>query len=708
MAATVGVAPPDVSYRADIDGLRAVSILLVVAFHAGIDRFAGGYVGVDVFFVLSGYLITGLLLREHDRNGQIRLGEFYARRARRLLPMAALVLVVTTVLGFWVLPPLSRVSLLEDARAAAIYLANWRYSSQATAYSDAEVTDSLLLHYWSLSVEEQYYVLWPLLIVGVGWLIARNRWLRFRPTLLVVLGLVVAASLASSILLTVRLGPAAYYATHTRLWEMGVGALLAFVVPGLRRLPRRVAEPMSLTGLVAIVVSAMAYGPESAFPGWLALVPVLGTGALIVGGHGGGTSMRTVLSTRPLRAMGRWSYAWYLWHWPSIGLALLWNEQQTEPLPRGTVIAAAVAVSFGLAAASHKLVETPLRYASYLRTGVRPGLVLGATLSLVPVLAVTAVLLGGRGLGDEPVPATTTEPAARQDSNWDLDLPTSPMTPTEAAGDEFQGDDPECHVEQEIVEPVAIDRCIFGDRSAESLVVLTGDSHARHWLPALDVIGRERGFAVLSLTKSACTPVDVEIWNSNFERPYDECAEWREDSRAQLIESGRNIESVIVARSRGYRGNIVVGDTRIDDRLEELEAWESGAQRTIEAWGSTGASIIFMRDTPWSSADIPTCLSEAQVDPAQCNMDLTEASGQDATLYYAEWASAQASDEDVHFVDPTPLVCVAQDCSMVTNAGIIKYRDSHHLTATYARFIAPDLHRLLPLDGSVGNQEKDT
>jgi peptidoglycan/LPS O-acetylase OafA/YrhL len=701
MTATVGVAPAGhLSYRADIDGLRAVSILLVVAFHAGIARFPGGYVGVDVFFVLSGYLITGLLLKEHDTHGRVRLAEFYARRARRLLPMAALVLSLTTVAGLWLLPPLSRVELLRDARAAALYVANWRYSVQATAYSDAEVTDSLLLHYWSLSVEEQYYVLWPLLIVAAGWLVTRIARLRFRPTLLGMLGAVVAGSLAASLLLTERLGPAAYYATHTRLWEMGIGALLAFTVPGLHRLPRWAAESLSVAGVTAIVVAAMGYSAESAFPGWLALVPVLGTAAVIIGGHGGRTALSSLLSLRPMTALGRWSYGWYLWHWPAIGLALLWNEQQAAPLARSTVVAGAVVGSLILAIGSYKLVETPLRYAAWLRRGVRPSLAMGATLTLAPVALIGVALLADASLGGAAVTVAESEPGddvtLASAQGWDLGLPQTPMTPAEAVEDRGDLGRPSCHVAQPDTAPASPQDCTFGDPDGTSVVVLTGDSHAHHWLPALDIIGKERGFAVLLASKSACSPIAVDIWNADLERPYSECTEWREATLDVVRSSDRPVEMAVIARSRGYRDVLMSEEgQRVSDLAEAATLWREGSRHTFEAWAELAPTIVLLRDSPWAQEDVPTCLSESPSTPERCSLDLATAGGGDAWQYSGERSAASNVDIEVVFVDPTPLVCSAQDCPMTTPTGMIKYRDRHHLTATFARSLAPGLDALL-------------
>lgn len=703
VTATVGVAPSShLAYRPDIDGLRAVSILLVVAFHAGVARFSGGYVGVDVFFVLSGYLITGLLLKEYDAHGRIRLAEFYARRARRLLPMAAIVLASTTLAGLWLLPPLSRVALLEDARAAALYVANWRYSARATAYSDAEVTDSLLLHYWSLSVEEQYYVLWPLLIVAAGWLVTRTARLRFRPTLLLMLGSVVAASLTASVGLTERMGPSAYYATHTRLWEMGVGALLAFAVPQVRRLPRWTAELLSLAGVTAIVVSAMTYGAESAFPGWLALVPVLGTAAVIVGGHDGRTTVASVLGLAPMTALGRWSYGWYLWHWPAIGLALLWNAERAAPLARDGVVLGAVLLSLVASVASYRLVETPLRYASWLRRGVRPSLAMGATLTLVPVAVIGVALLADSRLGGQAVPTAAGDVDREEltlvsSRGWELDQPASPMTPAEAAADHAGIGGTSCHVSQQDTAPAPPRDCIFGDRDGATVVVLTGDSHAHHWLPALDVIGRERGFAVLLASKSACTPIDVPIWSRSFDRPYTECADWREATIDLVRSLERPLSAVVIGRSQGYRDLLLEADgSQVDDLSAATDLWRDGSQRTLRAWSELSPLTVVLRDTPRAEHDVPVCLSENHTAPERCSLDLARDLGSDAWQYFGEWSAAQALDAQIVFIDPTPLVCDRRECPMVTETGVIKYRDHHHLTDTFARSLAPGLHALLP------------
>jgi peptidoglycan/LPS O-acetylase OafA/YrhL len=679
MAATVGaLGAGERSYRTDIDGLRALSILLVVAFHAGWDRFSGGYVGVDVFFVLSGYLITGLLVKEYRTQGRISLTEFYARRIRRLLPLAAVVLVVTLMLGLWLLPPLTRIELVNDARAAALYFANWRFASQATAYSDAAVTDALLLHYWSLSVEEQFYLLWPLLVAGAGWWARRRSWLRFDIVLAAFLAVLVMASLGSSVLLTSRLGPGAYYATHTRLWEMGVGAALALVLPRLPGPRALAAEFLGILGLGAVVGAAMAYGTTTDFPGSAALVPVVGTVLILLAGSQRSTKIARVLSSGGLPTLGRWSYAWYLWHWPLIGVARLFNERSNGVWSEQAATLVAVVASLALAALSHRLVENPIRYSRVLRTQPRSNFVLGASLTLLPVIGGLAFLL----IGD--IGNRTTAPVASDQGATHGTVIQASMTPLDASEDHVSVGPSSCHADQTVL--AADLSCVFGDPGGNPTVALIGDSHARHWLPALEVIAREEGWRLLSVTKSGCNPFDVPIWNSNYERPYQECDAWR-DSLIEQLADEPDVALVIVGRALGHRSSVLI-DGQLVPRAEIGPVWRAGAERTFERLLDVSARVVVLRDSPWAPEDVPTCLSEVWPEMSGCDFAVPGEGEDDTELYEAE---RSAAPHRVSFVDVSDLVCPSNPCQMVTPDGVIKYRDRHHITQTFSRQLAPAL-----------------
>src|SRR3954464_9447717 len=310
-------------FRPDIEGLRAVAVLAVVLFHAGVPGLPGGFVGVDVFFVISGFLITGMLWREVERTGTVRLARFYGPRARRLLPAGVLVIAATAAAVAWLLPPLRARTVLGDGVASALYVANYRFAVQGTDYLAADTPPSPFQHYWSLGVEEQFYLLWPALLVGTAWLAGRRSpGARKVVAAVGVLTLVTAGSFVLSLWWTHSSPPWAYFSLPSRAWELGVGGLVALTVPAWRRLPPTVAATAGWAGLAAVLASCCLLDEGTPFPGTAALLPVLGT-ALLLGAGSRRTSWgpAVVLERPPVRRIGRWSYSWYLWHWPVLVLA---------------------------------------------------------------------------------------------------------------------------------------------------------------------------------------------------------------------------------------------------------------------------------------------------------------------------------------------------------------------------------------------------
>lgn len=678
-------------YRPDLDGLRALSILLVVAFHAGFGAFAGGYVGVDVFFVISGFLITGLLVAEHERNSRVSLRDFYARRARRLLPMAFLVIIITLLVGGAMVAPLDRIGLTGDAIASSLYFANWRFAAQSVAYWDGEVTESLFLHYWSLSVEEQFYILWPIVVVATAALARRRGW-SLRSTLGVAVGTLSIGSLAFSVFASHQSGNA-YYFTHTRIWELGAGAGLALIGSRLPSLRRIQAEVLAIAGLLMIVGAAMLYDEATVFPGYTALLPVLGCIALIVAGSSNHGYVSRFLSTDAMTYVGRLSYSWYLWHWPAMGvaglIALRVGREPTAPL-----LLAGILVSFALAVASHHFVEQPIRYAPGLAT--RPGraLAIAATLALIPAATAVGLRSTVNNSAAAPVlaspssnqPPATDEPTAGSESPTGLPAGFVPMTPEQAAEDTVKIHRRECHSTQGPQIDVGLD-CVYGDSEGELTIVLIGDSHAQHWLPALDTAGKERGWRVFAWTKSACTPVEVRIRNSRLEREYHECYEWR----GRVVEAVAAIggsDVVIVADSYGYGGSLLADDGKEAPPDLVYEMWRDGAARMFERYEALSEWLILMRDTPWVHRRVPSCLSEDPSNPQRCAFPLEGRVHRDETWTAAEF---EAANGQVGVIDMTSVICETDPCQVVTEEGLIKYRDSHHLTATYSSSLATAL-----------------
>ena len=308
-------------FRADIEGLRAIAVLGVLAFHAGVPHVMGGYVGVDVFYVISGFLITSLMLRDRSTGGAGGfLAAFYARRIRRILPAATVVIGVTLVGAALVQNPIENANTAADARGATLFYSNIRFAHHATDYFAAHDAPSPFQQYWSLSLEEQFYLVWPLVFVGLCWF-ARHR-ASPRAVLGAGLAIVVAGSLGLSILWMQHEPIRAFYSLPSRAWELGIGALIAVYAEDLARIPSRVRIAMSTLGLGAIAATMIAYTPSTPFPGWSALPPTLGTALVIAASCGApsGGPLYRVLASKPFQLVGRFSFSLYLWHWPLLVL----------------------------------------------------------------------------------------------------------------------------------------------------------------------------------------------------------------------------------------------------------------------------------------------------------------------------------------------------------------------------------------------------
>ena len=299
----------ELGYRPDLEGLRGVAILLVLLCHVRIPGAEAGFVGVDVFFVLSGFLITGLLVNERERTGRIGLGAFYARRARRILPAAVLVLATTLLAASLVLSPLDLRRIADDGLAASVSLANIRYAVDATDYF-APVDTSPMLHFWSLAVEEQFYLLWPILLLTVA------RIGRPRLAMAALAATLLAVSIALCAVLTETENAWAYFSLPTRAWQLAAGGLLALGAPLLGRVPLAVAAAIGWLGAALLGASLVVIGPTTPYPGLAALLPTLGAVALIASGGVVGSPGWIALARAPLRWLGRISYSLYLWHWP--------------------------------------------------------------------------------------------------------------------------------------------------------------------------------------------------------------------------------------------------------------------------------------------------------------------------------------------------------------------------------------------------------
>lgn len=665
-------------FRGDIEGLRAVAVLLVVAFHAGVGVVRGGFVGVDVFFVLSGFLITGLLVDEVARTGTISLGDFYARRIRRLLPLSTLVLAATAVATVLLVPPIDRKGIAGDLAGAALWGANWRFAAESTQYM-ADTDKSPVLHYWSLSVEEQFYVVWPLLLlllVGRSGL-AQRAWSVALRRMTVALALLVAGSLFLSWQLTAGGSAFAYFGLHTRAWELGVGAALALARPLLPLLTRRAAQVGAAVGLLMVVGSALLMDEMTPFPGTAALVPVLGTALLVAAGARlpeGGVAL--ALSHPVPRYIGRVSYAWYLWHWPVLVLA---QTRFGTPTPTGTdtalwVVVAAVALSFALAVLSHYVVEQPARSLAVLKDSRRRTLLAGGALVGVALVASSGLALGS-SVSEESVVE------APRGSGRTAAGDVYPTRPEDARKDAPAVDG--CYNGHGGAQVPPAAECRVGPADGGTrTIALVGDSHATSWRAAMTSAAKTHGWTVYFFGKASCSVNDVPLWLDQKKTEYESCAQWRETVIERLA-SIEHLDAVVVGRYKDYDSRVLLPDGSRTTEETVGPVWREGAERSFARLREVAPHVLVLRDVPWPDQDVPSCLSRHPQDVERCSFERATNAHQDQVLFEAE-RTAAAGSKGIGFIDMTDAICPTPRCQVVTAEGRIIYRDAHHLTEGFS------------------------
>ncbi|AUH42798.1 acyltransferase family protein [Streptomyces sp. CMB-StM0423] len=700
------------AFRPDVEGLRAVALGLVLLYHAGVPWFPGGYVGVDVFFVVSGFLITGLLLREAERHGKVSLLRFYGRRARRLLPAAAVVVLAVCLAAVQWMPPLERRNVAADAVGAALYATNWQQAGRAVDYSAADAEASPLQHYWSLAVEEQFYLAWPLLVLAVLWTFRKVRGggkkpvragdtgraplpARFglRARLAVVLGALAAVSFAHAVRLSAEEGGVAYFSTFTRGWELAVGGLLALVPAAAwrRALPAAgtgagpgartgalAAGALAAAGLAAVAYAGLRFDDATRFPGPWGLLPVLGTAAVIAAGCGPAAHpVARLLSVPPLRYAGRISYSWYLWHWPAVVFVPLALDRELSVRWMLVVVAAAALP----AALTHRLVEEPVRRARVLLPTPR-ALAVGAACTTATVL-----VAAGSWISAPTIALASAEQARGAAALADEDQPQKSAKalrplPEKATDDRGKVHDDGCLAGQQETES---GDCAYGNKGGSDTVVLFGDSHAMQYSPALEKITERRGLRLVTLTKSACTPAQVTVFNNQLQRTYTECDEWRDNALDRIEEEDPDL---IITGTQDVK--TVVEDGKRLGGKESAKAHQKGYEETMDDLLGTGATVLTLADNPYPPEDIPSCVSGAVRDLEDCAFSEADGYG-----YEPVSARANAKFDEVGLIDPKPVMCKDGTCPAVIG-NVIVYRNGAHITASYMETLTDWLDGQLP------------
>ncbi|WP_266181040.1 acyltransferase family protein [Dyella humicola] len=647
-------------YRGDIEGLRAVAILLVLAAHAGVPWLAGGYVGVDVFFVLSGFLITGLLLQEVAGTGRVGFADFYLRRLRRLMPALIVMIVATSLVAAVVLAPGEQLAQARAAAMATLWLSNVHFALAQLDYFAAGADSNLFLHTWSLGVEEQFYLLWPaLLLLTLG----RNQGIGRIARLKVVMVGVALLSFAACLVLTPGFPQLAFYMMPMRAWEFAAGALVWLyfrpkardgVAPSAFGPAATVRYWAGWLGLVLVVGVGFVFNATMPYPGWRALFPTIGAAAIVAAGFGGAPQgVSRLLAWQPLQALGRVSYAWYLWHRP----VLLLGQAITgslSPWARATEIL----ISLGLAVLSYRYVESPIRHQTYWLNQRRVTL-FGSVIVMV-LINLLAMQWFTTASARMESPELQRYAKARVDA---------PAIYNKGCDDWYRSDQ--------------VRLCNFGPEHATHTAVLMGDSIAGQWFPALARIFDRPDWRLVVLTKSSCPMVDEPFFYERIGREYTECSTWRSQALKQVAT---------------MRPDVVVLGTVSTDGFTQAQ-WKDGTVRVLGAISAASDHIYIMRSTPHLPFDGPNCLADHMGRPAWLSSLLVcdaPASDDHEQQVFQSLQQAGAQFANVQTIDLNDLICPLGRCSAELKGEVV-FRDAQHLTASFARSLGPEMERRMGL-----------
>ncbi|MEW1778966.1 acyltransferase family protein [Streptomyces sp. NPDC086777] len=650
-------------YRPDIQGLRAVAIMMVVSMHCGILDIHGG---VDVSFVLSGFLIGSQLLAEIDKTGKVSLAKFWARRFRRLAPGTAITITATAIVSWIYVSPFRFRDYMADGLSASVSLINWRLAENGTDYFANDGSQSPYQHFWSLGIEEQFYLVAPIMLVVMVWLsklIFRNRAL-----VAVFLTAVVGGSFYLGYTMTTSNQPMAYFSTTTRIWELAFGVLLALSAQLLSRMNTGLAGVITWLGLGTLLVTGLLITKHTPLPGYAVAGPLLGAGMVIAGGCANPRfGAEKVLDNPIFNFIGNVSYGWYLLHWP---LLILFPSMIDREFGYSDRFRVAV-FSFLLAILMHYMIEKRFRENVKLVAIPWRGVVTGGALTASTVAAMVVALhviplnlavgstgssaaaLGYQGTASvQEAVAKRAKPEITQD-----DLLKAPKDQTTHG----------CIDNLEPTEFVMRDDCVIGDPEGKKTVVVFGDSHSWQWDNAFQELGENLHAKIVTVAKGGCSPEDYKITRADLGRDYTECTSWRKSALAYI---GKLKPDVIVVTNR-----------------VQPTVTRSGAEETFKALKATGAKLVYLTDTPYPGFSVPDCLAEKANDLASCTAKSDKIVDHPANRALERDV---AEENGAKVIDTVPAFCSNGYCPAVIG-GTVVYFDYSHMTGSYAKSLVPFL-----------------
>jgi peptidoglycan/LPS O-acetylase OafA/YrhL len=664
--------------RLDIEGMRTIAVGSVLVGHAGVSWFAGGFVGVDVFFVLSGYLITGLLAREVSQTGRVRIGNFWARRMKRLLPASATVLLFSALVTYVFLPITQRPAFGGDIKSAALYIVNWRLAARGVDYLAEDIGQSPVQHYWSLAVEEQFYLVWPLLMLAIG-VLAAKRW---KLGAFYALGAITVVSFIWSVMQTASTPATAYFVSTTRMWELGLGALLALAAARVARLPSILLAISGWLGIALIAYAVLFFDTSTTWPGTNALVPTVGAALMIASGiiRAPGSPQR-LLSLAPMVWIGGLSYSIYLWHWP---ILVAVQAKYPDVQVRWTVLL--MILSIVPAWLSHKYIENPVRFGTFFKPTGR-ALGMGAALTALGVVISLALSASG-GSGQQeataaqaPGAAAIADPANKGVVWSDIkQVDRMRPLPVDSPNDRppFYDLHPECQTGIGDPKPSP---CESGDTSARRTMVIVGDSKMAQWETALSDLGKAEGWKVVQITKSACPFTAAEVTRDN--KLWKDCHQWGEATLQQIL----RLKPAVVLTSHGRATALPKGAS--ESTPSTPEAMAEGMARYWRTLTDAGIPVVPLLDNPTpTSSPVYECVAQHPDALDDCAFD--ESMGVRNSGAPTAVAAAKLVP-GVRTLDMKDLICPDEDRCAPVIGNVLVYRQGSHITRSYIDSMEPQL-----------------
>ncbi|AJT41643.1 acyltransferase [Psychromicrobium lacuslunae] len=664
--------PPKRAFRPEVEGLRFLAVFLVVIYHVWLGRVSGG---VDIFLLISAFLMTGQFVRRIERDEPIRLGKHWLHLLKRLLPVAVLVIAVTVLLSWWLLPGNRWPSIISDAWASLFYFENWAAAFNSVDYYAAHNVASPFQHFWSLSMQAQVFLLWPIIFAALALLRRKLGW-NLKTMMWIVFGGIFVASLAFSIIFTQSNQSFAYFDLRTRLWEFALGSLLALALPHLK-MSRAVRVLIGWLGLLLIISCGLVLQVDQQFPGYLALWPTLAAAMVIAAGSSASKfGADRILSAPFMRFMGGNSYALYLWHWPILVIFLSWQNRDSVDWLTGAAIILLAAL---LAILSTKFVERPVRRFVWVEAAWhRPILLVSACvfLAIVPLLgwqgAMKAqVIEASKNSSADNPGAAALVPGFEPGGN-----PEAPTQPAASKiSEQFAVLDSSCAGKwlSEVKEINAVCRShSVTDSPAKSIVVI-GDSHSEQWMPALQYAADQNNWQMISIIKAACP------YSTSQPTASDDCNAFNAEATDYLLQ--RSPDAVLM-----------VGTAAKPSSPEEV--LQPGFTEATTELIANGISVVAMRDNPRFAFNMAECVISKGSQADDCNPQRG-----DLLAELSPFESLEAKPPGLITLDMSDYICAQNSCPGVIG-NIFVYIDDNHLTKDYSASMGPVFaQRLLKASG---------